>query len=66
LHERAAVNRSTVIPIIGVLLALVILFFIFFASRPDPNADVVGDGGGLEEAVQPQGAVAPDDEEPEN
>ena len=41
-------NRNTVIPIVGVVLALIVLFFIFFSSRPDPDADVVGDGGGLE------------------
>lgn len=40
-------NRNRLIPIVGVVIALAVLFFIFFASRPDPDADVVGDGGGL-------------------
>jgi hypothetical protein len=52
-------RRSTVIPLVGVVLALVVVLFIFFASRPDPDADVVGDGGGLEEVVRTGNAGAP-------
>ncbi len=41
-------NRNTLIPIVGIVIALLVMFFIFFSSRPDPEAEVVGDGGGLE------------------
>lgn len=53
-------NRNRLFPILGVAVALLVLFFIFFASRPDPDAEVVGDGGGLDtgEEVVP---TSPDD-----
>ena len=36
-------SRSTVFPIVGVVIALAVLWFIFFASRPEEIS--VEDGG---------------------
>jgi hypothetical protein len=47
-------KRSTWIPLLGVLIALAVLGFIFFASRPD---DVVVEGEGVIEGVGEDGTA---------
>ena len=49
-------RRSTLIPIIGVVIALLILWFIFGATEPDP---IVVEGEGGEGVVVEQDAGAP-------
>lgn len=49
-------RRSTLIPLIGVVIALLVLWFIFFAADPDP---VVVEGEGGEGVVVEQDAGAP-------
>ncbi len=61
-------RRSIWIPLLGVLIALAIIFFIFFASRPEPGpvAGDVPEGNGVVatddgvEAVPETGEAAPE------
>jgi len=49
-------RRSTLLPLIGVAITVVVIGFIFFASEPDP---VVVETGGGEGVVIEQDAGAP-------
>jgi hypothetical protein len=49
-------RRSTLIPLIGVVITVLVIGFIFFASEPDP---VVVETGGGEGVVIEQDAGAP-------
>lgn len=49
-------RRSIVIPLVGVVIALLVLWFIFSASEPEP---IVADGPGGEGEIVEQDAGAP-------
>jgi hypothetical protein len=46
-------NRNRLIPLIGVVIALIVLWFLFFASRPSPQDQQDGVVGA---EVEPSGA----------
>ncbi len=56
-------SRSTWIPLVGVIITLLVLWFIFFASRP---GDVAVEGGEVIEGAGSAGGGSADagDEEP--
>ena len=49
-------SRSTLIPLIGVVITVLVIGFIFFASEPDP---IVVEGEGGDDVVIDQDAGAP-------
>jgi hypothetical protein len=54
-------NRNRLIPLVGVVIALIVLWFLFFASRPSPEDQEDGVVGAEVEQGGEGAAPAPGD-----